>query len=346
MTDMALRSSMTRRPHSAGSHRLSRRRGFVLLAVLWVMVGVSALGLALALSARNAIRGAENRRSSEIAVWKAEGCAEEARVVIAAALGRGSDGRSVDVVAMRDPTLGGWRSLDRVVGEAPLMRSSGCVVTLRAAGSAIDVNAASEELLHNFFVELVSSGDRADSLTQALLDWRDPDDIPRPLGAEREWYERAGRTLPTNGPLFDARELRYVRGFDTVGGLDSPLDSLLDSLLGVEPGRIDLSHAPLAVLAALPGFTSEAVGRVAEERLRGVQSTDLLALSARLSPAARATLVARYAELARLTVTEPDAWILESRSSAGEPTITEVVELRLVRAGTRAAIVRKRRWSE
>ncbi len=85
---------------------------------------------------------------------------------------------------------------------------------------------------------------------------------------------------------------------------------------------------------------------MAEERLRGVQTTDLLALSARLSPAARATLVSRYADLARLTVTEPDAWILESRATAGEPAVTEVVELRLVRAGTRAAIVRKRRWSE
>jgi hypothetical protein len=88
------------------------------------------------------------------------------------------------------------------------------------------------------------------------------------------------------------------------------------------------------------------VGRVAEERLRGVPTTDLLTLSARLSPAGRSALVSRYADLARLTVTEPDAWILESRATAGEPTITEVVELRLVRAGARAAIVRKRKWVE
>jgi general secretion pathway protein K len=310
----------------------------VLLAVLWVMVGVSALGLALALSARNAIRGAENRRSSEIAAWKAEGCAERARVVIAAALGGAYDGRLAGIVTTRDAAGGDWRTLDEVVAHSPLMRSSGCVVVLRAAGSAIDINAASEELLHGFFTGLVSSSDRADSLTQAILDWRDPDDVPRPLGAEREWYEREGRTLPSNRPLSNARELQYVRGFDAIDGLDSLLD--------VEPGRIDLAHAPLPVFAALPGFTSEAVGRVAEERLRGIPTTDLLALSARLSPAARATLVARYADLARMTVTEPDAWILTSRSSHGEPAITDVVELRLVRAGTRAAIVRKRSWIE
>jgi type II secretory pathway component PulK len=302
------------------------------------MVGISALSLALTLSARNAIRSAENRRSSEIAAWKAEGCAERARVVIAAALGRASDGGAVDVVARRDPTRVGWRALDQVVAGSPLMESSGCTITLRAAGSAIDVNTASEELLHNSLEALVSSSDRADSLTQALLDWRDPDDTPRPLGAEREWYEREKAAQPRNGPLADARELQYVRGFDAIGGLDSLLD--------VEPARIDLSHAPLAVLAALPGFTSEAVARVGEERLRGIQITDILALSARLSPAARATLISRYADLARLTVTEPDAWILQSRSSAGNPAITRVVELRLVRAGTRSAIVRKRSWVE
>jgi type II secretory pathway component PulK len=290
---------------------LSTRQGFVLLAVLWVMVGVSALGIALALSARNAIRGAENRRASEISAWKAEGCAEQARVVIAAALGKESDGRSVGVVSMRDPARTGWRALDEVVADSPLLRSSGCTVSLGAAGSAIDVNAASEELLHDFFAGLVSSSDRADSLTDAILDWQDPDDIPRPLGAEREWYKREGRTPPSNGPLSNARELQYIRGFDAIGGLDSLLD--------VEPGRIDLAHAPLPVLAALPGFTSEAVGRLAEERLRGIPTTDVLALSARLSPAARATLVSRYADLARLTVPEPDAWILTSRSSAGGP---------------------------
>jgi len=331
-------ASMLSRPCNARSHRQSRQRGFVLLAVLWIMVGVSALGLALALSARNAIRGAENRRSSEVATWKAEGCAERARVVIAVTLGREFDGRAAEVVATPAAGRAGWRSLDRVVAESPVMISSGCAVTLRAAGSAIDVNTASEERLHSFFVELISSSDRADSLTQVLLDWRDADDIPRPLGAEREWYEHAGRVLPANGPLSDTREIRYVRDFDAIGGLDSLLD--------VEPGRIDLSHAPLVVLAALPGFTSEAVSRVAEERLRGVPTTDLLALSDRLSPAARSTLVSFYADLARLTVTEPDAWILESRSSAGDPAITEVVELRLVRAGTRAAIVRKRKWVE
>ncbi len=306
------------------------REGFVLLAVLWVMVGVTALGLALALAARNAIRSAENRRAATIAAWGAEGCAERARSVIEDVL----DGRAAGAGVPLAYSRGGWRTLDRTVAESSLMHASGCAVELRAAGSTIDVNGASEELLRHFFTALDLPAERRDSLVDALLDWRDADDVPRPSGAERAWYERERRIAPRNAPLQDARELAHIRGFDALPGIDS--------LLGVEPGRIDLGHAPLLVLGALPGFGSEAVARVAEERLRGAAPADLLSLAARLSPNARSMLVSRYADLARLTVVEPDAWLLTSRARAGEPAITAVVELRLVRAGSRAAIVRRR----
>lgn len=314
------------------------RNGFVVLAVLWVMVGVAALGLALSLAARNAIRSSENRRAATIAAWRAEGCAERARSVIEDVL----DGRSAGAGALSPYSRAGWRTLDRTLRESPLMHANGCAVELRAAGSTIDVNSASEELLRSFFtaLDLAEALPEAhdDSLTDALLDWRDADDVPRPSGAEREWYEREARTTPRltprNAPLEDARELAYVRGFDALPGIDS--------LLGVEPGRIDLGHAPLPVIAALPGFGSEAIARVAEERVRGVAPTDLLSFAARLSPNARSALVARYADLVRVTVVEPDAWILTSRARAGEPAITAVLELRLVRAGSRAALVRRR----
>jgi general secretion pathway protein K len=333
----ALHDTLRRLPCAGPAHVASRHRsrgGFVLLAVLWVMVGVTALGLALALSARGAIRAAENRRAETIATWRAEGCAERARSVMEAVL----DGQGATMGVQPVYSRAGWRALDRTLAESPLLRSNDCAVSLRAAGSAIDVDIASEELLHDFFTALDLPPALSDSLVDALLDWRDPDDLPRPFGAERAWYEREGRVPPRNGPLQDARELATIRGFSALPGIDS--------MLGVEPGRIDLGHAPLPVLAALPGFTSEAVSRVAEERLRGVELTNILSLGARLSPNARSILVSRYAELARLTVIEPDAWILTSRARAGEPAITTAVELRLVRAGSRAAIVRRRSWVE
>jgi hypothetical protein len=84
---------------------------------------------------------------------------------------------------------------------------------------------------------------------------------------------------------------------------------------------------------------------MAERRARGIPVTDLLAFAGELSPAAWQALLARYPDLVRLTTTEPEAWILTARASAGVPAVTVVVEVRLARAGTRAAIVRRRVWT-
>jgi general secretion pathway protein K len=314
--------------------RRAARRGFVLLAVLWVMVGVTALGLALTLAARRVIAAARNRRAATAAEWVAEDCLERSRAVIADALGAQTPAA--------DGARRGWRALDDVLRDAPLLTARGCDVRLRGAGWALDVNAADAEQLVRFFTALGVPTWRADSLVDAVLDWRDPDEVSRPAGAERAWYAGQGRRAPRDGPFANVRELARVRGLEVWSGALAGLDTLV----GVEPGRIDLNRAPLAVLASLPGLGAEALARLAEHRVRGAPVADVLALSAELSPSARAALVARYADLVRLTTTEPDAWIVTSRARAGQPSITAAIEVRFVRAGTRAAIVRRRTWLE
>jgi hypothetical protein len=126
-----------------------------------------------------------------------------------------------------------------------------------------------------------------------------------------------------------------VRGFDM---------ERLTELLDVEPGRIVLARAPLPVIAALPGIAEEALGRIEERRLRGAPVGELMALAAELSPEGRALLLSRYAELARLTAAEPEAWIVRSVGRSEKSPVAAVLEVRLVRAGTRAAIVRQRSW--
>jgi hypothetical protein len=120
---------------------------------------------------------------------------------------------------------------------------------------------------------------------------------------------------------------------------------LLDSLLGTEPGRVDLWHAPLAVISALPGMSVEAVARIAEHRMRGVPISEMAALGGELSPANRQFFLSRYVDLVRMTATEPDAWILTCRAHSGEPSVSATVEVRLVHAGERVAIVRRRSWT-
>lgn len=320
----------------------SRRAGVALIAVLWVIVGAGVIATAASLAAREALAGARNRTALMRAQWRAEECLERVRATLADSLAAGA----------HDPAAAGhvWRSLDRVIATTPLPPDVACRVEARAAGAALDVNMADGATLRSLFTTLGESADRADSLADALLDWRDGDELPRPRGAERGWYLAHGRFPPRDGPLAGARELGRVRGLGAADGPDAP-DAPdagrlpgLDTLLAVEPGRIPLGRAPLAVLAALPGMTRESVARVADLRARGDEIGDLVTFAGLLSPGAREALLASYPELVRLTTAEPDAWIVEAAGFDGEPRVGFVVEVRLVRAGARAAMVRRRTW--
>lgn len=304
---------------------LGRRRGFALIAVLWAVVGIAALALAAELAARDAAAAARNRLAATRARWRAEGCLERARSGIDAALGR----EGPDAVVP-----GAWAALDHLVPDLPLVRSGGCVLQVVPAGAVLDVNSADGEKLRRLFAAAgVRSG--VDSLADAILDWRDADDVARPSGAERAWYRAERAPVPRNGPLASISELRLVRGLSGVKGLDT--------LLGAEPGRVVLARAPRAVLAALPGMTSESVEEIVELRGRGVRAIDPALLGSALSRSERDSLLAGFPELSRRTVPEPDAWVVTARA-VGADSATAALEVRLVRAGTRAAIVRRRSW--
>src|SRR5207253_5618250 len=52
-------------------------------------------------------------------------------------------------------------------------------------------------------------------LADAIEDWTDTDDDPRPHGAERDWYRaRTPPCIPRNGPFTSPAELALVRGID------------------------------------------------------------------------------------------------------------------------------------
>src|SRR6185437_4833410 len=293
----------------------THRRAFVLIAVLWVMVGVSDLGLGVALIARRALAEARNRMAAREATWQAEDCVSRARATIALALGGDLESTGVSTA---------WQDLDRVVRSSSLLRSTTCMVQLRAAGQTLDINTIDSATLSRLFSALGIAPISGDSLVDAIFDWRDTDDRARPHGTERSWYLAERRNSPRNGPFADAHEVDLVRGAFSIPDLDT--------LLGVDRGRVALNQAPLPVVAALPGFTPEAVALVAEHRLRHVPIRDLLTFAAELSPAARDTLQANYGDLVQLCTVSPDAWTLTSRGSAGTPPVTVVVELRLIRA--------------
>jgi len=298
----------------------SSGRGFALVAVLWVLVGVAVLGASLTSATRETVAAAQNRVDLLRAAWRAEACAEGARSVIDEALT--SSGAKA------------WLGLDAFVSRSPVV--TGCDLSLRPGGTRLDINSTDSLRVRAVLTSIALSADRADSLVDAVMDWRDPDDASRPHGAEKAWYVSRHLPTPRNGEIAAIEELRFVRGFDQIDGLDS--------LFGVDDERIVIDRAPVAVLASLPGFGTEALALVADRRSRGAIVGDLSTLAAALSPASRSALLAHYPELVRLTTATPDAWTLVSRGAVGSPAIVATLELRLVNAGTRAAIVRRRSW--
>lgn len=297
----------------------SARPGFILLAALWITLAASALALAVSTAGRRALAAAANRADATAGLWAAEGCMSGALAALHTA-------------SLDDPVT--WSALDSVLESAPPPLP--CVVTARPVGERADVNAVDSAFLRRLADAAGIRGGRGDSIVAAILDWRDGDSVARPLGAERDWYRERDRQLPRDGALAHQDELLRVRG---VGHVPALLD-----YLGAEPGRIALSHAPAAVLAALPGLDDTSVRRLI--RARRQAPVDLRRLAAALPAGSRATIDRAWTRLVGMAVPVPDAWMIEARAPRGTPPLSVMVEVRLGRSGGRSVIERRRDWIE
>ncbi len=302
-----------------------RRSGFSLLVMLWVIVSAGALTSIVTLMGRDSFRAARNRVNSERALWRAEDCLARARATI--------DERLQAVQA--SPALGValWRALDTAATRnTPL--PANCSFHIEAVGSRVDVNGDETPLRR--VLTFLGGQAQAGALLDALIDWRDADSVARANGAEVAWYALQGTHLPRNDSIADVRELLRIRGFNQ--------GMLLANVLGVEPGRISIANAPGSVLAAIPGFTPETVALINAWRSRGWQINDVMALESSLTPASADSLRTNFPEIARLSVLEPEAWVITSVGVAGAPAESVRVDVRIVRTQERAVVVRRRTW--
>jgi general secretion pathway protein K len=293
-----------------------------MLTTLWVMSIASVVAMGAALVGRHAVSEGAARVELERGRWLALACERRAEAAIDAALRAAT---TLDEGALV------WRTLPRRVIASTLV--AGCEVSLEAAGTRLDVNVASTEMIANL-LGAIGLGDRALEMADALDDWRDTDDDALPLGAERAWYESVGRLLPRNGPLADVGELRRVRGFEDVGGLDS--------IATAEPGRVSLATAPVSVLMAVPGITRETAEQIVALQADGTPLNDLLSVTGLISEASVSALAARFPDAVRATTPDPDAWLVRVRVSRGVPAVSVRLEWRVIRTGSRCVVARTR----
>jgi general secretion pathway protein K len=224
---------------------LAQRSGAALLLALWALFLLSAMVIAWALDIDSRITLSGNSsRVLEAEAMAASGAevALDPAVKPRSSVLRGSLGRNQTYEA-------------RMTGEGGRLN-----LNVIARGD----NPQQVDLLRKYLeVKGVDLNER-DRMIDTLLDYVDPDDLPRLNGAETEQDYQ-----PRNAPLQSVDELKKVKGWEKfTSDPDWDADFTLYS-----SGGIDLAWASRDVLLALPGLNEPIVDRFLELR-RGPDQID------------------------------------------------------------------------
>jgi general secretion pathway protein K len=299
------------------------RRGFALLAALWLLVALSVLGLEFGLRARERRLAAANVLEGGRAGAAADAGIAEAHALLARLLD--------DPRRMLDP----WGGSEVLLRDTVAIGEAKYLVRLADAGAALNLNRATEDELRRLFTVLRVDFGLADRLAQSIMDWRDSDDLHRARGAEREDYLRAGAAvLPDNRPFDRLRDLRQVMGMTPeIYASVRPYLTLLGS------GQVNLNAAPRPVLLALPGMTEQAAAVVLRRRSGSRPIRNLMELANELPTQPRAALQEHFPDLlsraafdTREIVATSDGW------ADGSPVHIAVTGL-FARGGSHAFLV-------
>jgi len=136
------------------------------------------------------------------------------------------------------------------------------IILLDVSGK-IDLNSASDDLLKGLLKSVGLSDEESNILLDAIVDWRDGDDLPRPKGAEVAEYKAAGlKYRPANASFETVNELQRVLG------MTPDLYANLADALTVDSHKagINAAIAPRKVLLALPGANVALVDAYLEAR--------------------------------------------------------------------------------
>lgn len=216
-------------------------RGFIVVAVLWILAALSALVLIYLTFVTNTAvvvaGGAERVQVEALATAGVE-------LTVFRLIGASEAGR---------PTSGTFNAR---VG------TGGVAVTFRSEAARVDLNAAPRSLIAGLITGLGASPANAESFADRIVAWRTPteagDDDP-----ENSFYRTSGASyLPRHAPFPQAEELWLVRGIPPlVIEKMLPFVTVFSNL-----ASINVLDAAPQVLAALPGMTPDGLQTVLKMR--------------------------------------------------------------------------------
>jgi general secretion pathway protein K len=236
-------------------------RGFVIVAVLWILVALSTLAMIFSVYLSNSAR----------------------------ALGVTDTGIAKDALVSASLELTAYQLLLTDDKSRPAQGSfrfrldnADVFVTFTSEAARLDLNAAPKELLANLFEVLGAQQQAAAELAERIVGWRTP---PKSGAAndEEALYLASGLTYsPRQAPFAHVNELSLV-----LGASPAMVERALPYLtVFSRSADVDVLIAPPEVVAALPGMTPEALNDFLKQR--SSLPRDKNAIAAALGPAAKA----------------------------------------------------------
>ncbi|MED5526790.1 MAG: type II secretion system protein GspK [Pseudomonadota bacterium] len=208
----------------------ARAGGIALVAVLWLLVLLTLMASTVALSSRSGAQVQYRLEQATANLWRAKGAVSLAII-------------SLNTAQDQSPWLADGSPYQVQFDQQPM------AVAVFDERGKIDLNAAPPTLLDGLLRQAGVGDSERTALVDAILDWRDEDDLQRLDGAESAQYQAAGLDGPANAPFNSINELRQVLGMT---------DALVEAL---RPALTLYSHratvlpqlAPRQVLLAMPG---------------------------------------------------------------------------------------------
>jgi len=237
----------------AGGHRRrGRERGFIIVAVLWIMLALATLA---AIYAAYVVRTAEAVGSSDRQV--------RVQALFTAAL----ELAAYQLTSVSRDSRPATGQFDFHLGRATVLAA------FRSETGRIDLNAAPKPLLTSLFTALGARPADAETYADHVIAWRSPPAQTGGDDAEAEAYRVAGLAYaPRRAPFQDVGELWLVLG------LPPALVERVLPYVTVFNGsaQVNVLAASPLVLAALPGVTPEQVNAVLAARQSAPQDPQVV----------------------------------------------------------------------
>jgi general secretion pathway protein K len=224
----------------AGTKRRAER-GFIVVAVLWILIALAAFASVYAFYAGNSAVAA-----------RVSGERLQSEALISGAL---------ELTALR--LLGRTKEDARSFGDFQFqMSAADIVVSFRSEGARVDLNNAPKELLAGLFQTLGAKPDDANSYADRIIGWRKKNEVAG-QNKEADAYKDAGLKYgPRQAPFQNVAELRFVLGLppDLVERA-MPFVTIYNGL-----PQIDVITAPSEVVMSLPHIAPDAVEAIMQRR--------------------------------------------------------------------------------